>query len=164
MESDDVTEPRNEPRPARDMRRPQMLLAASIWTAVGIMLFSMGTFWMESGLGWGLAVLLAVPFVLIGMAKGHFLLDRVAQRSIVRIVDRGPDAPIWGFYGLRTWILVGVMMLTGIGLRSAFNAEHWHFFYLGFLYIAVGTALVLASRRMWQAALGAAVAGVGAAS
>jgi mannose/fructose/N-acetylgalactosamine-specific phosphotransferase system component IIC len=130
-----------------------MLIAASIWTAAGVLLLSMGVFWMETGLGWGLALLLAVPCVLVGMAKGHFLLDRVAQRSIARICERGPDAPLWGFYGVRTWLLVVVMMGTGIGLRVLFNFEHWQFFYLGFLYVAIGTALILASRRMWQTAV-----------
>jgi hypothetical protein len=134
----------------RDTRRPQMLVAATIWTGVGIMLFSMGLFWMETGLGWLYAVLLAVPCILVGMAKGHFLLDRVARRSITRICERGPLAPIWGFYGIRTWALVAVMMGGGIALRTVFNVEHWQFFWLGFLYMAVGTALTLASRRMWQ--------------
>jgi hypothetical protein len=137
----------------RDTRKAQMLLAATIWTAAGVMLFSMGMFWMESGLGWGLALVVAIPFVLIGMAKGHFLLDGVSRRTAARIVERGPAAPIWGFYGLRTWLLVAVMMGGGIALRLLFNGEHWHFFYLGFLYVAVGVALVLASRRMWADAL-----------
>ena len=140
---------REDDGPTKDTRKAQLLLAASVWTAAGVLLFSMGMFWMESGLGWGLALLLAVPFVVIGMAKGHFLLDRVAKRSMARIAQRGPRAPIWGFYGLRTWLLVGVMMGGGIGLRVLFNSERWQFFYLGFLYVAMGTALVLASHRMW---------------
>jgi hypothetical protein len=142
-------------RPTSDTRKAQMLLAATIWTGAGVLLFSMGMFWMESGLGWGLALVAAIPFVLIGMAKGHFLLDRVARRSVSRIIERGPNAPIWTFYGVRTWLLVGLMMGSGIALRLLFNFEHWQFFYLGFLYVAVGVALVLASRRMWASALSA---------
>jgi hypothetical protein len=149
-----VSQPADTTAPSRDTRRPQMLIAAGIWTGVGIMLFSIGLFWMQSGLGWAIALLLAVPCVLVGMAKGHFLLDRVAQRSIARIRERGPSAPLWSFYGVRTWLLVALMMGTGIVLRMLFNVEHWRFFYLGFLYVIVGTALMLASRRMWQSVLG----------
>lgn len=149
-----MAQPCDNDNPTRDTRRAQMLLAATIWTGAGIMLFSMGSFWMLSGhvVQVWVAALLMVPCVLVGTAKGHFLLDRVALRSITRIIDRGPCAPIWGFYGLRTWVLVGVMMGSGIGLRLLFNVEHWSFFYLGFLYVAVGTALVFASKRMWQTA------------
>jgi hypothetical protein len=150
-----MAQSRKDGHPNTDTRKPQMLLAATIWTGAGVLLLSMGMFWMETGLGWGRALLVVIPFVLIGMAKGHFLLDRVAKRSVARIAERGPDAPIWGFYGLRTWLLVGLMMGSGIALRLLFNAEHWQFFYLGFLYVAVGVALVLASRRMWANALAA---------
>lgn len=83
-----MSQPREDVAPSRDSRRIQVLLAAVIWTAVGVMLPSLGIFWMESAFGWGMALLLAVPFVAIGFAKGHFLLDGVARRAIG--ADRGP--------------------------------------------------------------------------
>ncbi len=153
-----MTETR-ENETTKDSRRAQMFIGAVVWTAAGIMLFSMGLFWMTTGVyGWLVGLLAAIPAVLVGMAKGHFLLDRVSRRSILRIVDRGPEAPVWSFYGVKTWLLVGVMMGSGIGLRLLFNTEHWSFFYLGLLYVAVGVALVLASRRMWAAVAGGAAA------
>jgi hypothetical protein len=142
---------------ARDTRPVQRLLAASIWTAVGAMLSIFGLLWMFKGFGL-IALPLAVPFIGFGFAKGFFILDKMARRSVVRITERGPGAPWWGFYPLRTWILVSVMMGTGIILRVVipdvfyhFNAPDSYFAVIGLVYLAVGVALLHACRTWWAA-------------
>jgi hypothetical protein len=149
------------PATARDSRGIQRLLAASLWTAVGIMLSTFGVVWMFLGFGWW-ALLLAVPMIALGFAKGRFILDKMAKRAVARIVERGPDAPWWGFYPLRTWILIAVMMGTGILLRTAIpalafggHAPAIYFACVGLLYLAVGVALIHASRTWWRAFMAA---------
>jgi hypothetical protein len=142
----------------RDTRRVQKLLAASLWTAVGIGLSAAGVFWMFGGFGALWATLLAVPMIALGFVKGRFILDKMAKKAVVRIADRGPDAPWWGFYPLRTWVLIAVMMGSGILLRTAIPAIFYgghapaiYFAYVGLLYLAVGVALIHASRTWWAA-------------
>jgi len=51
-----------------------------------------------------------------------------------------------GFFSLRTWGLVILMMAAGRLLRATFSHE-----IVGPLYIAIGTALCLSSRLSWYA-------------
>jgi hypothetical protein len=164
-ETDPVTDSIEEsvPRAASmagpDSRGVQKLLAASLWTAVGIMLSVLGIDWMIVGFHWW-ALLLAVPMIALGFIKGRFILDGMAKRNVIRIHERGPAAPWWGFYPLRTWVLVAVMMGTGIILRVVipdlffhFHAPDIYFAYIGLVYLAVGVALIHASRTWWRALL-----------
>ena len=141
----------------RDSRRIQKLLAASLWSGVGLMLCVFGLLWMIKGFGYW-ALLLAVPLIGLGFVKGRFILDKMVKKAIVRITERGPDAPWWGFYPLRTWLLVAAMMATGIVLRVVipdvfyhFNAPDIYFAYIGLVYLAVGVGLLHASRTWWAA-------------
>ena len=153
----DETVPGSAPVTGRDTRRIQKLLAASLWTAVGIMLSAFGVVWMYFGFGlW--ALLLAVPMIALGFVKGRFILDKMAKKAVVRIAERGPEAPWWGFYPLRTWILIAAMMGTGIVLRTAIPAIFYgghapaiYFAFIGLIYLAVGVALIHASRTWWRA-------------
>ena len=143
----------------RDTRRLQKLLAASLWTIVGIGLSLGGCYFMFNGFGWW-ALALAVPMIALGFVKGRFILDKMAKKAVVRIAERGPTAPWWGFYPLRTWILIAAMMATGIVLRNVIPAIFWsghapavYFGYVGLVYLAVGVALIHASRTWWGAFL-----------
>ena len=151
------------PATGRDGRPFQRLLAAAIWTGVGIMLSFLGLEWMLKGFGWW-AWLLAVPMIALGFVKGRFILDTMAKRNTQRITDRGAEAPWWGFYPIRTWILVAIMMSAGLVLRVAipdlffhFNAPDSYYAWIGLVYLAVGVALMHASRIWWAAWRGRAV-------
>jgi hypothetical protein len=131
---------------ARDTTKTQIVLAASIWTAVGIGLPSLGFFWMQQAFGVPTALLITVPLVLVGALKAFFILDPLARKTVSRIRDRGPASSVIGFLSGRTWAVVAAMMLTGQILRASPipRAD------IGFVYVAVGSALVLASRKMWM--------------
>ena len=157
----DETMTRSSAAGGRDTRRVQKLLAASIWTLVGVGLSVAGCYWMVIGFHWW-ALLLAVPMIALGFVKGRFILDRMAKRNVQRIADRGPSAPWWGFYPMRTWILVALMMGTGIVLRTVIPDVVWkstqaappvYFACIGLVYLAVGVALIHASRTWWAAFL-----------
>jgi hypothetical protein len=129
-------------------RRAHLLLAALMWSVVGAALLAFGVRWMlgsDAPRAWallGVAVAIAV-----GLAKGRLLLERAAGRIIERIRVRGDGYCIGGFLSLWTWGLVAVMVAAGRLLRGGLVPE----VVVGFLYTAVGTALVLACRRFWQA-------------
>lgn len=126
--------------------RLHLLLAATMWTVVGALLLVFGARWLlttPARWAWGL---LAIAMV-IGLLKARFVLDRAAQRTIERIRTRGDGTCIGGFLSLRTWAIVALMAGAGRFLRSGLLPLSVG----GFIYAAVGTALLLATRLLWRA-------------
>lgn len=124
-------------------QKTHLLLAASLWTSIGIML-------MVRGLGWLLAadlVFLALPAVLLGFLKARYILDRTAARSIERILLLQDGTCLGAVYSKWTWLLVLAMMGMGMLLRSSALPRPL----LAVLYIMVGWALFWSSRKGWQA-------------
>ncbi len=132
-------------RVLRGSRHTQLLLAELMWTLVGIMLFSIGLHWIMHRYG-DRGLLYAVPFVLLGLSKAFFILDRMADKAIARIGARSDDSLLIGFFSPRSWALVVGMMLTGQILRATPLPRS----VIGFLYVAVGSALVVSSRTIWK--------------
>lgn len=122
-------------------------MAGSMWTAVGIALPTMGLVWDVQGYGL-LGLLLAAPFLAVGLLTSK-MLDRVSRRTITHIRERDPDGPFLGFLPLRSWLLIALMMATGATLRHFLVGGHpraW----LGFVYVAMGFALLIGSRSLWR--------------
>ena len=126
--------------------RVHLLLAAMMWTLVGTVLLLFGVCQVPSGHLASDALLLVLA-VAAGWVKGRFVLDRAAGRVIERIRTRGDRRCIGGFLSLRTWALVALMMVAGRTLRGSLVPG----VIVGLVYAAVGTALLVASRRLWQA-------------
>lgn len=92
--------------------------------------------------------------LMLGVVKSKTLLDRVARKAVERIRIRG-RGNIMGFFSLRSWLMVAVMMGGGIGLRKlVVHPGVIGAGILGTIYIGVGTALLLADRIFWMAVLG----------
>ena len=126
--------------------RLHLLLAALMWSVVGAVLLVFGVLWVLGGQG-RLALPLVAGAVALGLLKARFALDRAARRTVGRIRARGDGKCIGGFLSLRTWGLVLVMAGAGRLLRGGIVAT----VVVGFVYAAVGTALVMAARCLWQA-------------
>jgi hypothetical protein len=125
--------------------RTQVLLAALMWTGVGVMLATIGLVWDVSGFHlWGVAF--ALPFVLVGLLKAGFILDKVAAKAIAHIEARPEGGFVLGFFSGKSWLLIAGMMIGGQVLRRTPIPKPW----LGFLYVAVGAALIAASRTLWR--------------
>jgi hypothetical protein len=126
--------------------RAHLVLAGLMWTVVGAVLVGFGSRWL-----WQLptptAPWLAMLAVAIGIFKSRFVLDRAARRMVHRILEHGDGRCLGGFLSLRSWALVVVMAGGGRLLRGSHLARGL----LGFLYLAVGTALLLSSRVAWRA-------------
>jgi hypothetical protein len=127
-------------------KRAQVLLASLMWTGVGIMLATIGMVWDVSGFHlWG--VVLALPFIVVGLLKAGFILDKVAAKAITHIKARPEGGFVLGFFSFKSWLLIAGMMIGGQVLRRTPIPKP----YLGFLYVAVGAALIAASRTLWRA-------------
>jgi len=108
---------------------------------VGCFLASFGTKWLyQAGFLW-----LAPVAIIPGVLKAIFILDRTAMKGVARIQERGDGRCIGGFLSIKSWLLVLLMMGGGRLLRAGLLPKS----VLGFLYVTVGVALVVGSRRPW---------------
>ena len=114
-----------------------------MWTAVGGALAAFGSVWLLSG---GAPWLIA-PASILGLAKAHFALRPASVRTIARIRERGDGRCVGGFLSARSWLFVIAMAAAGRLLRSTPVPRA----VVGFLYVAVGVGLLLASARLWRA-------------
>lgn len=121
------------------------LMAALLWTGVGIFLLYRGVseaLLLEGGK----LMAVAVGAGLAGAMKGFKVMRPAARKGATRIAGRGDNRCIGGFISFKTWALVILMGVMGKYLRSA-HLPHW---LLGFLLGGVGTALLLGSAVYWR--------------
>lgn len=126
--------------------RMHLLLAAMMWTVVGAALLCFGVRWTLAGQIPYVWLFLAAA-VMAGLLKSRFVLERTASRMIERIRTRGDGRCLGGFLSLRSWGFVALMIGAGCLLRTWMLPRT----IVGLIYAAVGTALLLAARRLWQA-------------
>ena len=126
--------------------RTHLLLAALMWTVVGSVLLVVGVRWLlqaDPPYVWVLLVLA----VAVGWGKGHFVLARAAQRMLARIISRGDGFCLGGFLAPVSWAFVLAMILLGRLLRGGLLPRSL----VGWLYVAVGSALLIGCRLLWRA-------------
>lgn len=124
-------------------KRVHLLLAAFLWTMVGILLLFRGGGWLiEAGELW-----MILPALLFGSVKSLLILDKAAEKGIQRILQFDDNTCLGAVYSFKTWLLVLAMMATGFLLRQSSLPRTL----LGFFYAAIGWALFLSSRKAWRA-------------
>ncbi|OIP36301.1 MAG: hypothetical protein AUK47_15290 [Deltaproteobacteria bacterium CG2_30_63_29] len=130
--------------------RVQLICAAMMWLIGASILLVRGVgyvhdrHWHAWALGTGLV---------IGVLKSRFVLDKFARKSIRRIRERGRGMFL-GFFSLRTWGMIAVMMSAGILLRTLFvHPGQIGAGIIGAIYIGIGSALLIADRVFWTAVL-----------
>ena len=126
--------------------RMQLWLAGTMWSCVGVGLFSVGTYWLLKN-GEAKGFILLVIAAGLGLGKALLVLDRTTLRNIDRVKARGEDRCFGGFLSPRVWILVIGMMLLGRILRTIGLPKP----ILGLIYRAVGIGLLFSSRLIWRA-------------
>ena len=82
-----------------------------------------------------------------GLLKARFVLRRAAGRTVERIQARGDGYCLGGFLSWQSWLLVVLMVAVGRSLRGGVLPRT----ITGFLYAAVGTALLVAAHQIWHA-------------
>jgi len=124
-------------------RSVHLFAAPFLWTLIGGFLMARGWGWFEPGRG----KLLFLAAILLGTLKSLFILDKVARRSLRRIIRFQDNTCLGAVYSWKTWLLVLLMMTAGIVLRSFTQPGP----YIATLYAAVGWSLCLSSRLGWRA-------------
>ena len=126
--------------------RLHLLLAAALWTVVATLLLIFGARWtLAERMPYAWLVVSAA--VAVGLIKARFVLDHIATRMIERIEEHGDGRCVGGFLSLRSWAFVALMVGVGRLLRSGLLPG----VVLGLVYLSIGTALLLATRRLWRA-------------
>jgi len=130
------------------------LLAGLVWCLAGVLLVLRGLapYWLEiarDSLGAGAALLAAS--VLVGWAKGWFVLRRAAGRIIDHIEAHRDDGGPWQLYPPRLLALIPVMIALGLGLRAGLGDTLPSL--VAAVYLGVGTALMASTLpffRYWR--------------
>ena len=126
--------------------RSQLLLAAVMWSTVGVLLLYFGLCWTWAKPSY-YPLLLLVAAVGVGLVKARFVLRRVSSRLVHRIEARGDGYCAGGFLSWRTWLFVLFMIALGRLLRGGALPRA----VVGPIYIAVGTALLVGACWIWHA-------------
>lgn len=123
-------------------RAVHLFVAPLVWTLVGGSLMVRGWSWLGSGQGrWWLLVAIA-----LGSLKSLFILDRVARKSIQRLIHFQDGTCLGAIYSWQSWLLAALMMVAGLLLRRFGHPGQL----AGTLYCAVGWSLCLSSRLGWM--------------
>ena len=135
--------------------RAQLVAAALLWLVGTSILLVRGVFYIIAPaeyerFGYGVAVIGLVA-IAIGMVKARLILIRYARKAVRRIRTRG-HACFFGFFAPSSWLFIIVMMGGGMLLRRTPLVDYWWGrTFLGILYVAVGTALLIADVVFWRA-------------
>ena len=138
--------------------RIQLVAAALLWLVGTSILLVRGVFYMIAPeeyerFGFGVA-LIGLVAVAIGLVKARLILIRYARKAVGRIHTRG-HACFFGFFAPSSWLFILVMMGGGMMLRRTPLVDYmWGRTFLGILYVAVGTALLIADVIFWRAVFG----------
>ncbi len=127
-------------------RRQHLRHTLLIWVLVGAMLSVRGVLWLCADPRTHRWLLIILPCaVLLGLAKGWYVLRHSAVRTAARIYRLADATPCWQLYTPATYLLIAGMMALGFACRWA--GAHWHIFgVVGALYLVVGIALLVGSR------------------
>jgi hypothetical protein len=137
--------------------RVQMFSAALLWFVGTAFLLVRGVLFIEapgpdSHFSYWILPIVVVA-IAIGLIKARYILIRYANKAVARIQRRG-HACYFGFFAPTSWLFILVMMGGGVLLRHSTLVHFWWGrVFLSTLYIAVGTALAIADRIFWLAAL-----------
>lgn len=118
-----------------------LLVAALMWSFIGLYLMVRGYL-----LHPNLPVVFLALGVGLGTLKAFWVIERAARKNIVRIVARPDGMCLGGVYSWGMWGMVICMMLGGRLLRNSSVPP----LVVSVIYIAVGWALLLSSRLIWQ--------------
>ena len=133
------------------VKKTSLTIVGIIWFLVGAGLSIAGINWMLM-LGFGPKMIIFLTLsVLIGLLKGRFVLQKVALKYYKRsdLVQFNDNDILIGWmkiFGVKGFILIGLMMaMGGILRRSPIDRP-----ILGIVYLAVGIALLYASKTFFN--------------
>ena len=129
-------------------------LAGSVWGGVGLFLVVRGAIMYQAALDTqnasqtALAVSIAVSIIL-GTAKGRFVLSKTARRNKSRIESIEEPLKIHHVYAKSFYFLIIGMIGLGIGLRT-WNEYLGGYVVVAAIYCGIGLALMVSSLVYWK--------------
>ncbi|MGI6639428.1 MAG: hypothetical protein ACOX4Z_10425 [Desulfobulbus sp.] len=122
-------------------RRVHLFAAPAFWTLVACLLIYKGWRW----LGTASPLFPVLIALLLGTLKSVLLLDRIARRSLNRILRFGDNTCLGAVYSWKSWLLVVGMVTLGILMRQWCTPG----VVLATLYMGIGWSLLFSSRLGW---------------
>ena len=129
-------------------------LAGSIWGLVGLFLIIRGVGMYQAALETqnasqtALMISIAIA-VVIGVAKGRFVLSKTARRNKSRIENIEEPLKVHHVYAKSFYFLIAGMILLGVSLRH-FNEYLGGYVVVGAIYCGIGLALMVSSLTYWK--------------
>lgn len=127
--------------------------AGFVWIAVAVMLFARAYPYFQQVLelnGTGAAAGVVVAALVVGAAKGLFVLRKSCRRLITRIQSKPGKQGVWTIWPPVFLVLIALMIGFGVGLRHYAGANHpW---VVVLVYFGVGAALAVSSLHFFKAA------------
>jgi hypothetical protein len=117
-----------------------LFIAGLLWSGVGLVLCGLASYWFST-LEWPGNALGALVGFGVGVFAYAFGFTRIALKNIQRIARQPARVCLFAFQAWRSYLLIAVMMGLGYTLRHA----HLPRLILAGIYLAIGTALTLAS-------------------
>ncbi len=131
-----------------------ILIAGGLWVLIGAFLLFRGALMYQIAVDQQNATQNAVVLslavgLIVGLAKGHFVLSKSARRNKTRI--QGLPAPIrlHHIFSMPYYGLIAGMIALGILLRT-WNEYLGGYLVVAGIYCAVGAALIISSRIYWN--------------
>jgi hypothetical protein len=119
-----------------------LLIAGIVWIGMGTLLAGFAYSWLRDEQP-GHALWAALIGFACGLVVHHFGFLHVVDKNLGRILPMEGKRCVFAFMPWKSYILVIIMMATGILLRHSPIPK----LYLAVLYAAIGTALILSSIR-----------------
>jgi hypothetical protein len=92
------------------------------------------------------AGIVAITALGVGVAKGRFVLGKTARRNIERLAALTEDRRPIHVYGVRSWLVIGLMTALSLGLTLGGVPPLWR----GMVNLAIGAALATSSLNYLQ--------------
>lgn len=126
-----------------------ILISGLLWTGVGLFLIRLAFRWFTE-LSSNEIIFAIIGGLLLGITIAYFGFNGLANKNIYRINQYQGKVCIWAFQKWTTYFLIAFMMSLGIFMR---NTPYIPKFFLSPMYIAIGTALFIASFRYYNCLL-----------
>lgn len=129
-------------------------MAGSVWGLVGLFLIIRGVVMYQAALETqnatqtGLIISIAAAIV-IGVAKGKFVLSKTARRNKSRIEQIEGPLQVHHVYAKSFYFLIAGMILLGVSLRH-FNEYLGGYVVVAGIYCGIGLALMVSSLTYWK--------------
>jgi hypothetical protein len=131
--------------PVRLAPRALGWLAFVLWLLGGIVLLSFGTARLFQAARGGatptVVAIVAIAALAVGAAKGWFVLRKTSRRNIERLAALEKAQRPIHVYGIRSWVVIGLMTGLSVGLTLGGLPPLWR----GMVNLTIGAALATSS-------------------